>query len=132
MDLLEQVLSLPHTAPDLEELFEAPMTPEGSILRTVLDWLVAERILAFRMNTGAAKIDGRFMRFGTPGMADIVAYPTSCAVPAVIWVECKAAKGKQSELQKSFQKLVEGAGHVYIIARSVDDVEKWLKENGAI
>jgi hypothetical protein len=84
------------------------------------------------MNTGAAKIDGRFMRFGTPGMADIVAYPTSCAVPAVIWVECKAAKGKQSELQKSFQKLVEGAGHVYIIARSVDDVEKWLKENGAI
>jgi hypothetical protein len=84
------------------------------------------------MNTGAARIEGRFMRFGTPGMADIVAYPTSCAVPAVMWIECKAAKGRQSELQKSFQKLVQDAGHAYVIARSVDDVENWLKENGAL
>ena len=108
------------------------MTPEGQVLQAVLQWLTAERILAFRMNTGAAKIDGRFMRFGTPGMADIVAYPTSCAVPAVVWVECKAARGKQSELQKSFQKLVEAAGHAYLIVRSVDDVALWLKQNGAV
>ena len=119
---------------------------ESDIQRSILDYLAAKHIMAFRMNTGAmsAEHNGkkRFMRFGTPGMADILAFRTIGefvvtardtvlletityrGVPASLptWIECKAPKGKQSELQKSFQQQVELEGHIYILAHSLDDV----------
>ena len=52
------------------------MTPEGFIQDLILDWLAAKHILAFRMNTGALKIDKRYVKFGVKGMADILAFPT--------------------------------------------------------
>jgi hypothetical protein len=124
---------------------------ESEIQRAILDYLAARHILAFRQNTGAVaseyKGKKRFMRFGTPGMADILAFPSEMTVfgfvtdgvnldprPVskrvkgvfVLWIECKAVKGKQSELQKSFQAQVEEAGHHYLVARSVEDVEAVL------
>jgi hypothetical protein len=111
---------------------------ESEIQRAILDYLAARHILAFRMNTGAVaseyKGKKRFMRFGTPGMADILAFQTRgidskgnwCEFSQAIWIECKAAKGKQSELQRSFQAQVEEHGHRYVIARSVEDVEAVL------
>lgn len=103
------------------------------MLRSILDYLAAKRILAFRMNTGAMKIDKRFLRFGVPGMADIIAFPQKRfhiqhhdEWTRVLWIECKAGKGMQSELQKSFQEQVEEAGHAYLIAKSIDDVEAAL------
>lgn len=106
--------------------------PEAGLQRAVLDYLAATRILAFRMNTGAVKTESRFFRFGVPGMADILAFPVvkhsnfhDCQhwVPEPLWIECKAPDGRQSELQKSFQKQVEEAGHRYIIVRRLEDVE---------
>ena len=107
---------------------------EGPIQAAILQWLAAEHILAFRMQVGAVKLDNRFVRFGTPGMADILAFPKIRVrdvtgwyeVPAIFWIECKAEKGKQSAYQKSFQAQVEREGHRYILARSVDDVEAAL------
>ena len=118
------------------------MTPEGALQKTILDWLAAKRILAYRMNTGAVKLDDRFMRFGVPGMADILAFPMQMPVSGmvcefgkspifkrafvhdrfVVWIEVKTAIGRQSPLQKSFQTQVEAAGHRYILARSLDAV----------
>src|SRR5271170_1595408 len=107
------------------------MKPEQQILNPIMDYLAARRILAFRNNTGAMmstyKGKTRMMRFGVPGMSDIVAYPSSCAFNAVYWIEVKAPRGKQSDLQKSFQKQVEEAGHVYLLAFSVDDVAEALR-----
>lgn len=110
-------------------------TPESFVLEAILDYLAAEHILAFRLNTGAVKTEGRFIRFGTPGMADIIASPVlpwmyGISCPRFLWIESKAPTGKQSELQKSFQRQVEEAGHSYLIAKSVDDVEEWLKKEG--
>lgn len=99
------------------------MKPEQQIQNAILGWLAAEHILAFRNNSGAMKLENRFVRFGVPGMADIVAYPYA----AVVWIECKSSTGKQSELQRSFQRQVEAVGHGYVLARSVDDVEEALK-----
>lgn len=115
---------------------------EAEVQKAILDYLAARHVLSFRMNTGAvsATYNGknRFMRFGTPGMADILAFPTfgTCrSIPmrggyydvtlteqVPTWIEVKAPKGVQSELQKSFQKQVEEHGHRYILARCVDDV----------
>lgn len=112
-------------------------TPEGQVLRSILDYLAVKRVMAFRMNTGAVKIDKRFMRFGTPGMADILAFYkidecTMCgSIILPLWIECKAGKGKQSEAQKSFQEMVEAEGHTYLLARSIGDVERFLQEHGA-
>ena len=105
---------------------------EGEIQKQILDYLAARRVLAFRMQVGQANMGGRFVRFGTPGMADILAFPQHCSVPCdkilpPLWVEVKAKTGEQSDLQKSFQDQVEREGHRYIIARSIDDVEKELR-----
>lgn len=107
------------------------MTPEQSLQRLVLDWLAAKNILAFRMNTGAVKTEKRFFRFGVSGMADIVAFPIKCyadgvtetwKLPLPVWIELKSAKGRQTPEQKSFQKQVEEVGHVYLVARNLDEV----------
>jgi hypothetical protein len=119
------------------------MTPEGAILKQIMDWLAAKHVLAFRMNTGGMRYgENRLMRFGVPGMADILAFPhhigrrlglmpgedfATVEVVVPCWIECKAAKGKQSALQASFQAQVEGEGHRYVLARSVDDVEAALR-----
>jgi len=106
--------------------------PESVIQHSILDYLAAKHIFALRMQTGALKIDQRFVRFGTPGCADILAFPAVCfpknvrRVWQVVWIECKAAKGRQSDLQKSFQRQVESIGHIYILARSIEDVEDVL------
>jgi hypothetical protein len=122
-------------------------TPESLVLHAILDYLAAERVLAFRMQTGVAEIEGRRVVFGTPGMADILAFqecnggfahdpadhsnPLTFTIPRFditpLWIECKAENGKQSELQKSFQAQVTQHGHDYLIARSIDDVRTALE-----
>lgn len=108
---------------------------ESQIQRTILDYLAARHILAFRMNTGAmaGEYNGkqRFMRFGVVGMADILAFETFTAeegdrLALPVWIEVKTATGKQSEHQRSFQRQVEEHGHKYIVARSVEEVEAAL------
>src|SRR5271156_3876882 len=117
---------------------------ETELLRLVLDWLAAKHIFAIRMNTGAVKITSetrddqplkgkeRFFRFGVPGMADILAFPHDPPVLNSIqhiypitplWIELKVGKNGQSDLQKSFQKQVEREGHMYILCRSLEELE---------
>jgi len=97
------------------------MTPEGYVVKAVLDLLAAEHVLGFRMNTGAVTAGTRFFRFGSRGMSDIVAFPHG----SVLWIEAKSEKGRQTAEQRSFQELVEFHGHSYLLARSSDDVLAW-------
>lgn len=124
-------------------------TPEGLVLRSILDYLAAKRILCFRMNTGFLQSKGgSWVRFGTVGMADILAFPAVSYIPTLkgalkveggewvkyiqpLWIEAKAEKRRQTPDQAGFQKIVQDNGHAYIVARSIDDVESWLKEHGA-
>lgn len=122
----------------------APRMKESQIQRAILDYLAARGVLAFRMNSGTmiSSYGGKTRRvnFGVPGMADVLAFSivevrdiTRGGIgnvypePRVLWIECKAAKGVQSELQKSFQRQVEQHGHRYVIARGIDDVEQALR-----
>ena len=100
------------------------MTPEGQVVRACLDLLKAERILAFRRNSGVMKVGKRFVRFGTPGEADIECFPYGW----VLWVECKATTDQTAE-QKSFQDMVEHHCHSYLIVRSSDDLLRWLRSH---
>ena len=119
-------------------------TPEGALLRLTLDLLAAEHIFALRMQTGATvstyKGKTRMVRYGVPGMGDVLAFPHN---PVVLWkgvapyetivdrflptwLEIKAPDGKHSDLQKSFQAQVEAEGHKYCVCRSIEDVRAAL------
>jgi hypothetical protein len=80
------------------------------------------RALVTRQNTGAARdATGRVIRFGTPGQADIRVILHGQAVE----IEVKTPTGRQSKHQKNWQRSVERAGGIYILARSADEaVEK--------
>jgi hypothetical protein len=104
--------------------------PEQQVLNAIIAWLAVKRIFAMRINTGALKMEKRFVRFGVPGMADILAfwpvYDGRGFLP--VWIEVKSDIGRQSALQKSFEADVLERGHCYILARSVEGVEEFLKE----
>jgi hypothetical protein len=112
------------------------MTPESAIKKAILDYLTARHIFALRMQSGVSfaeyKGKKRAIRYGVAGMSDILAFPKRCFWPCTmplssqLWIEVKTATGKQSELQKSFQKQVEEQGHRYIVARCIEDVEAAL------
>ena len=81
-------------------------------------------------NVGAVQVGKRFVRFGVPGMSDIQGVFASTDGGhwhgRAVFVECKAAKGKQSPAQKVFQDAVEAAGGLYILAYEIGDVERAL------
>lgn len=112
-----------------------PKTPEGYVKHAIMEYLAAKRIFAVRMNSGMQigthKGKNWAIRMNAPGTADILALPRwgspHCFYIQPLWIECKAAKGKQSEVQKSFQAQVEAEGHFYILARSIEDVEAALR-----
>jgi hypothetical protein len=101
-------------------------TPEGALLRLVMDWLSAEHIFSLRMNVGVMRnAANRPVRFGIEGTADILAFPVSLGRPHPVWLEIKAGT-RQSESQRSFQEKVEAEGHTYCIITSLDDVIELL------
>jgi hypothetical protein len=78
------------------------------------------RCCLWRQSTGAARIGGRFVRFGLKGQSDLqgMLLPSGQA----LFVECKSDIGKQSPEQIAFQRLVEKYGGKYVLARTLDDV----------
>jgi len=103
---------------------------ESDILATIMDGLAAKRIWRKRMNSGAIlssyKGKKRMIKFGEPGMADIVAWIKG-GIGWVIWIEVKNEKGQQSSEQEAFMREVRAEGHHYVLARSWDDVQAYLK-----
>lgn len=103
--------------------------PERDVLRAVLDLLAVKRIWHRRMNTGAVKAEGRFFRFGSPGMSDVlVILRLRANVFWPLWLEVKTRSGIQNENQVLFEREVLAAGHSYLIVREVDELVAWLKE----
>ena len=119
-------------------------TKEADTLKAVMQYLASRHILAFRMQSGAlVNPRGRPVRFGTPGMADVLCFtkriidefrghPCGAAqvpwrqvvVQDPLWLELKSSIGKQSLEQKQFQQLVEERGHRYLLVRSLNDLVK--------
>ena len=100
---------------------------EAEIQAAVCDYLCALKLTWFRMNSGVARpqrANGKqgWVRYGTPGMADLLAFQG----PFPVWLECKTRAGTQSDDQKAFQARVKQNGHVYAVVRSVDDARSAL------
>lgn len=79
--------------------------------------------MTWRNNTGTAWINGQPVSFGYPGSADITGIlPDGRRLE----IETKSATGKQSEKQRTFQAKIEANGGVYLLVRSVEELEEQL------
>ncbi len=97
-------------------------TPESLVLSSVLSYLRGRRGVAWvmRCNTGAVKLDSRFLRFGVKGCADIIGQMQDGRFLAI---ECKAREGRLTTEQAAFLERVKRHGGVAGVARSIDDVD---------
>lgn len=105
-----------------------PLTPLEKVLqRDILAYLLTLGFMAWRQNSGAAKIGGRLIRFGFAGLADIGGIaPDGRAIA----VEVKRLTGKASEAQRDFLADVNSRGAVGILAFTMDDVDERLRKEG--
>jgi hypothetical protein len=109
-------------------------TPEGAILRSILEYLAIRQVFAWRMNTGAGKlIDGarhtsRFVRFGFPGCSDIIGILDDGRWLAI---EVKSPTGKATQEQLIFLAEIAKRGGVAFIARGIEDVDRHLFNSSA-
>ena len=99
-------------------------TPESNALEAICEYLAIRKYTFWRVNNTPSiqndKYGFRFRampKYGMKGVSDIILLIDGKAV----FLEVKA-KGKQSEHQKKFQKLVEGAKCQYYIVRSIGDL----------
>jgi hypothetical protein len=100
---------------------------ESIIVAQCLEWLALHRIRAWRNNTGAVKIDGRWIKYGHPGSGDIMGVIAPVGIH--LEVECKTASGKQSRIQILRQRLITEDGGIYILSRNSQDLERNLVEH---
>ena len=101
--------------------------PEAAALKEVLMALGAHPSIAWvqRMNSGAMKINNRFVRFGFVGCPDCIGQLRD---GRFIGVEVKAAKGKLRPEQAIFLQRIREAGGVAFVARDYRDVSRELTE----
>lgn len=102
---------------------------EAQLVHDILDvWGAHPRLRIARINTGAAMVKGRLVRFGVPGTPDI------CGMLApdgrFIGIECKSATGRQRTAQQTFERVTRAMGGIYVLARSVADVDTRLAAAG--
>jgi hypothetical protein len=104
---------------------------ERDIQKSILDWLKLKRIFHFRANTGATSFGTgpkrRFVRFGEPGVPDIIAIRESAGIGQFVGVEVKGHDGALSLAQQNFSCRVLDAGGAYLVARSLEDVVKFFE-----
>lgn len=68
--------------------------------------------------------DGRFLRAGTKGSADIL----GCTPRGTfIAVECKTGTGRLTKEQQAFRDAIEHLGGIHVVARALDDVHDALE-----
>lgn len=101
---------------------------ESAIQSAILKYLRYHPKVAWieRVNVGATKIGNRFVRFGKPGMCDITGQLKD---GRRLEIEVKGPAGRVSDDQKSFIAMVNIAGGLAFVARSIDDVEAELARN---
>lgn len=113
---------------------------ENWIVHEILKaWGARPELRLWRQNTGvgwfsagkpARKSDpGAYpVRFGVPGQGDI----SGLFMPSGrrLEIECKTAAGRQSEDQRAFEAMITKFGGLYVLARSVADVDQALAAVG--
>ena len=102
--------------------------PEAAALCEVLKALRASPAVAWceRMNTGAAMVGKRFIRFGWPGCPDVLGQLRD---GRLLGVEVKSPTGRLRTEQALFLARINQAGGLAFVARNCRDVLNNLKNS---
>ena len=102
--------------------------PESAALVEVLKALRAHPAVVWceRMNSGAAKVGNRFIRFGWPRCPDVLGQLRD---GRLLGVEVKSPTGKLRPEQSIFLERIRSAGGVAFMARDLRDVLRELENN---
>ena len=113
---------------DALPLKSANSKPEAAALVEILKTLRAHSLVAWceRMNSGAAMMGGRFVRFGWTGCPDVLGQLTD---GRLLGVEVKAEHGKLRPEQTIFLERIRAAGGVAFMARDCRDVLRELQQS---
>jgi hypothetical protein len=99
------------------------MGPESAVLKACREYLILRGHFVYRANNGGwYDKHGRFIRaHEIKGVPDL----EGCTKDGkFLGVECKSKAGKQTPEQKAFGEAVARRGGVYVVARSVEDLER--------
>jgi len=113
----------------MKNYYKPAIVGETEILKACKEYLGVlekQRKLYFiRNNSGGSKTKSGFIRYGKSGSADLL-----LSLPNGVFIHCEAKteKGTQSDAQKEAQALLEHLGHIYVIIRSLSDLEILLKK----
>ena len=116
--------------------FPARKRLERDILAECLRWLGSRPwAIVWRNNTGDfVTPDGRrIVSAGLPGSPDLIGFLSPIAPDtraAFVGVECKTRTGRLREQQKAFRGAAERRGALYLVARSLDDLQAQLAALG--
>ena len=102
--------------------------PEAAALLEVLKALNTHPAVAWceRMNSGAARIGSRFVRFGFKGCPDVLGQLRD---GRLLGMEVKAKTGRLRPEQTIFLERIRGAGGVAFVARDLRDVLRELEKS---
>ena len=98
---------------------------EQIIQKQILDYLRLQGFFAWKNNNQGIYDEARncWRTIETKGIADITAVRNG----VVLFCEVKTDIGIQSESQKQFEESLKDHGGIYVLARSLDDIIKWLE-----
>jgi len=103
---------------------------EQAIQQQILARLGALPGLTMWRNNSGALVDqrGQLVRYGQPGSADLL----GVAGPAgrLVALEVKRPGGRQTDLQRAWQGMVERHGGIYLVVTSVDEAVQGLRRHG--
>lgn len=99
------------------------MTESAIVAEVLIAVSRLPRCMVWRHNSGKLPdINGRWIKFGLEGSADIIGGYNGRAVA----IECKTRKGRLADAQRRFRAAWEAAGNCYIVARCADDALRGL------
>lgn len=105
---------------------------EQQIQQLILARLGAEPGLTLWRNNTGAMVDarGQLVRYGQPGSADLLGLVAPDG--RFVAIEVKRPGGRQTELQRSWQAMVERHGGVYVVVTSVEQAVAELQDKGVL
>ena len=122
----------PSAQPKPKKRSKRVLARESQVMEAVAGILERHPLVAafWRQNTGAAKLDNRFIKFSFRGCSDYLGFLTDGRILAV---ECKATGKKPSPEQAAFLENVEKAGGFACWTDNgtnlLEKLEKWRKSH---
>lgn len=110
---------------------------ENAVCKACLEILHIRGVPAYRMNSGAYKAGERFIRFGAPGLPDIIGVlpdgrflGVECKAPEIPGLFRKRRAGKLSDLQKAVHARLIASKAYIITCRSGAEMDEQLRAWG--